>query len=79
MPFPWGQSCLPASFTCPYCGEIKHANSSDQVVVCGCPASEQAAVEDRQRAASFQQTQDNAYRARLAEANRRRRERSSSK
>jgi glutaredoxin len=72
MPFPWGQSTLPATFKCPYCKDVKTI-FRDTVAVCDCPGSEQKAAEDRERVASHQHSQKEAQEARMKAANDRRR------
>ena len=76
MPFPWGQSTMPiVTFTCPHCRDIKSVFQGS-VEVCDCPASQQQAVEDRERAAAHRRSQEAARETIRKEATERRRRRS---
>ena len=72
MPFPWGQSTLCVSFTCPHCGDTKTV-SEECLAVCDCPDSLQASVEDRERAATHHKSQQEVRKIRMKEIHERRR------
>ncbi len=66
MPFPWGQSTLSLSFTCPFCHQTYY-NENGTVQVCECPEAQQARLEAAERERAFnqsrQQTPEEAFAA----------------
>lgn len=74
MPFPWGQSTLPVSFTCPYCGSVKNI-IRDTIPVCDCSDAEEQAAADRERMNSHHRVQEDARKLRMQALHARRRQR----
>lgn len=75
MSFPWGQSTLAVTFTCPHCGDVKSIVRGDKVPACDCPGAREEGVLERQRSFNHAQDMEEAYQARMRESRDKRRER----